>query len=78
MLDEPGDAVKAAYRFPQIGLHRKYAGCRHVLFGEEFLRRTVPPEVKHTPEGQAMLENFLYKVCGCQGNWTMESLSSRK
>lgn len=31
------------------------------------------PEVKHTPEGQAMLENFLYKVCGCKGNWTMES-----
>ncbi|NLI93879.1 MAG: glutamine-hydrolyzing GMP synthase [Peptococcaceae bacterium] len=31
------------------------------------------PEVKHTPEGQTMLENFLYKVCGCQGNWTMES-----
>lgn len=31
------------------------------------------PEVKHTPEGQAMLENFLYKVCGCRGNWTMES-----
>jgi tRNA(Ile)-lysidine synthase TilS/MesJ len=20
-----------------------------------------------------MLENFLYQVCGCQGNWTMES-----
>ncbi|UWG98279.1 glutamine-hydrolyzing GMP synthase [Dehalobacter sp. DCM] len=31
------------------------------------------PEVKHTPEGQAMLENFLYKICGCHGNWTMES-----
>jgi len=31
------------------------------------------PEVKHTPEGQRMLENFLYKVCGCKGNWTMES-----
>lgn len=31
------------------------------------------PEVKHTPEGQAMLENFLYKVCGCKGTWTMES-----
>jgi len=31
------------------------------------------PEVKHTPEGQAMLENFLYRVCGCKGNWTMES-----
>lgn len=31
------------------------------------------PEVKHTPEGQAMLENFLYRICGCKGNWTMES-----
>lgn len=31
------------------------------------------PEVKHTPDGQTMLENFLYNVCGCQGNWTMES-----
>lgn len=31
------------------------------------------PEVKHTPEGQAMLENFLFRVCGCKGNWTMES-----
>lgn len=31
------------------------------------------PEVKHTPDGQTMLKNFLYKVCGCQGNWTMES-----
>lgn len=31
------------------------------------------PEVKHTPEGQNMLENFLYRVCGCKGNWTMES-----
>ncbi|ADY56944.1 GMP synthase (glutamine-hydrolyzing) [Syntrophobotulus glycolicus DSM 8271] len=31
------------------------------------------PEVKHTPDGQAMLENFLYRICGCRGNWTMES-----
>lgn len=31
------------------------------------------PEVKHTPEGQKMLENFLLDICGCQGDWTMES-----
>lgn len=31
------------------------------------------PEVKHTPDGQAMLEKFLFDVCGCAGNWTMES-----
>lgn len=31
------------------------------------------PEVRHTPEGQRMLEQFLYDICGCQGDWTMES-----
>lgn len=31
------------------------------------------PEVAHTPEGKKMLENFLYKVCGCTGAWTMGS-----
>ncbi len=28
------------------------------------------PEVVHTPQGKAILENFLYKVCGCTGDWT--------
>ncbi|NLP44180.1 MAG: glutamine-hydrolyzing GMP synthase, partial [Peptococcaceae bacterium] len=30
------------------------------------------PEVKQTPEGQLLLENFLYQVCGCSGDWTTE------
>ena len=28
------------------------------------------PEVAHTPQGKALLQNFLYRVCGCQGLWT--------
>lgn len=28
------------------------------------------PEVSHTPQGKAMLENFLYRVCGCAPTWT--------
>jgi len=28
------------------------------------------PEVAHTPQGKAILQNFLYKICGCSGNWT--------
>jgi GMP synthase (glutamine-hydrolysing) len=31
------------------------------------------PEVKHTPQGQEILQNFLYDVCGCRGLWTMRS-----
>jgi GMP synthase (glutamine-hydrolysing) len=28
------------------------------------------PEVSHTPQGRAMLENFLFKVCRCEPTWT--------
>jgi GMP synthase (glutamine-hydrolysing) len=29
------------------------------------------PEVVHTPQGKVILENFVYNICGCHGNWTM-------
>jgi GMP synthase (glutamine-hydrolysing) len=28
------------------------------------------PEVVHTPSGKQLIENFLYRVCGCKGTWT--------
>ena len=28
------------------------------------------PEVRHTPLGQSILDNFLSKTCQCRGNWT--------
>ncbi len=31
------------------------------------------PEVVHTVEGVKMLSNFVYKVCGCTGDWKMDS-----
>ena len=31
------------------------------------------PEVMHTQEGMKMLSNFVYKVCGCAGDWKMDS-----
>ena len=31
------------------------------------------PEVLHTQEGKKMLSNFVYKVCGCAGDWKMDS-----
>lgn len=31
------------------------------------------PEVLHTQEGTKMLSNFVLNVCGCQGDWRMDS-----
>ena len=31
------------------------------------------PEVMHTEQGKEMIYNFLYKVCGCKGDWNMDS-----
>ena len=31
------------------------------------------PEVMHTQEGTKMLNNFVYNVCGCSGDWKMDS-----
>jgi len=41
------------------------------------------PEVVHTPQGKTLLRNFAYRICGCQGNWTIgnfisESISTIK
>ncbi len=38
------------------------------LFGLQF-----HPEVVHTPHGNTILRNFLFKVCGCTGDWTIGS-----
>jgi GMP synthase (glutamine-hydrolysing) len=38
------------------------------IFGLQF-----HPEVAHTPNGKAIIQNFLYKVCGCHGTWTPSS-----
>ena len=34
------------------------------LYGLQF-----HPEVTHTPQGKALLQAFLYRVCGCTGGW---------
>lgn len=35
------------------------------------------PEVNHTEYGRQMLRNFLYDICGAEGNWTMADYKRR-
>jgi len=42
------------------------------LFGVQF-----HPEVVHTERGREMLHNFLFRICRCQPDWTMESFIDR-
>ena len=31
------------------------------------------PEVRHSVQGNEMIHNFIYEMCGCVGDWTMAS-----
>ena len=36
------------------------------------------PEVVHTLKGAEILANFVHKICGCGGDWTMEHFKTQK
>ena len=48
-----------------------FAHKQKSIFGVQF-----HPEVVHTPRGKTVIENFVMKVCGCRGLWTMQSFIS--
>lgn len=45
-----------------------FANKERRLYGVQF-----HPEVRHSVHGNEMIRNFLYEVCGCEGNWSMET-----
>lgn len=44
-----------------------YSSTDGLLHGVQF-----HPEVKHTPNGQRIIENFLFDACKCEKNWSIE------
>ncbi|MDA8229544.1 MAG: glutamine-hydrolyzing GMP synthase [Desulfitobacterium hafniense] len=69
-----GDSVKdlpEGFKIAASTAHTPVAGIMNEtrnFYGVQF-----HPEVKHTPDGQNMLKQFLFDICGCTGDWTMES-----
>ncbi|MDO5713292.1 MAG: glutamine-hydrolyzing GMP synthase [Tissierellia bacterium] len=51
-----------------LSVHAAMANHKKHIYGVQF-----HPEVHHTHEGKDMLKNFLYDICGCTGDWTMEN-----
>ena len=53
----------------------EFAAIRHTekkIYGLQF-----HPEVVHTHRGTEIIRNFAMRICGCSGNWTMESFIER-
>ena len=46
------------------------ASLNRKIYGVQF-----HPEVAHTPKGQQILENFIFKICECCGDWSMTSFT---
>jgi GMP synthase (glutamine-hydrolysing) len=41
--------------------------------GKKFFALQFHPEVVHTEEGNRVLQNFVYNICGCEAAWEMSS-----
>jgi GMP synthase (glutamine-hydrolysing) len=66
VLKMPGGFEKIAHT-----PNSPFAAIRHKekkLYGVQF-----HPEVVHTPQGLKIIDNFLKKICGCSGDWTISS-----
>ena len=69
------DAVQTAPEGFSVIAHTDKCPCAAVgnderrLYGVQF-----HPEVTHTEYGEAILKNFIFRVCGCAADWRMEDV----
>ena len=74
-MDEPWRLHEESTR--QIQLVARSGKCPNVAICDEnrkYYGVQFHPEVNHTENGTTMIRNFLYKVCGAVGDWTMEAI----
>jgi len=46
-------------------------------FDKKFFGLQFHPEVEHSHKGSEMIKNFLFNVCKCKKNWTMDSFADK-
>ena len=69
-----GDTITAIPdNFKTIASTDKVKIAAYQVEGEKMWGVQFHPEVLHTAEGKKMLRNFVYNVCGCSGDWKMDS-----
>jgi len=69
-----GDSVENLPEGFTVAAHTEHTAIAAMMNEQKhFYGVQFHPEVKHTPDGQTMLEKFLFDICKCSGDWTMES-----
>jgi len=66
-------ALPPGFKITASTANTRVAAAVHIkknLYGFQY-----HPEVVHTQMGKKMLQNFLFKVCGCKRSWTMKSFA---
>ena len=69
-----GDRVtKLPAGFKSIGSSPNAPVCVIADEARRFYGLQFHPEVHHTPDGPALIANFLHKIAGCRRDWTMKA-----
>ena len=63
-LPQGFDVIGTSHHSPICAIENTQAK----IYGVQF-----HPEVVHTEEGEKIIKNFLFKICGTQGNWTPQN-----
>ncbi len=64
-------ALPAGFRISARSAHNPVAAMDN---GANLYALQFHPEVAHTPQGAKIIQNFLFKVCHCEPNWTTENV----
>ena len=70
-IEEPPEGFQVIAHSPNSPVAAiRHPGLR--AYGVQF-----HPEVVHTPRGKEILDNFLFRICQCPPDWTMESFVAK-